>query len=102
VVTFVDSFQRREREAARDRRRGDVLRVMDIALDLLRIRTNQGHEEVHRVKLKGIGERGRTRAHCRWQIRADKLAVLWRFRRAIRRLEEIFAREKKRDKGGGL
>jgi hypothetical protein len=35
---------------------------------------NQGREKVRQVKVEGIGERGRSRAHGRRRIRADTLA----------------------------
>jgi hypothetical protein len=44
---------------------GAELRVMDECVILLRIKTNQGHEEVRRVKVEGIRERGRAQAHSR-------------------------------------
>jgi hypothetical protein len=53
---------------------GDELLVMVVELDLLRNKTNQGREMVHRAKVEGMGERGRSRAHCRRRIRADALA----------------------------
>jgi hypothetical protein len=35
---------------------GDELRVMVVELDLLRNKTNQGREMVHRAKVEGMGE----------------------------------------------
>jgi hypothetical protein len=47
---------------------------MDVNLELLRNKTNQGREKVRRIKVEGMGERGRSRAHGRRRIRADALA----------------------------
>jgi hypothetical protein len=41
---------------------------------LLQNKTNRGREKVCQVKVEGMGERGRSRAHGRRRIRADALA----------------------------
>jgi hypothetical protein len=53
---------------------GAELRVMDVELEFLRNKMNQGREKVRRAKVEGMGERGRSRAHGRRRIRADALA----------------------------
>jgi hypothetical protein len=51
-----------------------MLRVMDVELELLRNKMNQGCEMVRQAKVEGMGERGRSRAHGRRRIQADALA----------------------------
>jgi hypothetical protein len=51
-----------------------MLWVMDVELELLRNKMNQGREMVRQAKVEGMGERGRSRAHGRRRIRADALA----------------------------
>jgi hypothetical protein len=52
---------------------GAELWVMDVELELLQNKTNQGHEKVRRAKVEEMGKRGRSRAHGRRRIRADAL-----------------------------
>jgi hypothetical protein len=47
---------------------------VEVLLDLLRIRTKEGHEEVRLDEGKRIEERGRSRAHRRWRNWSDELA----------------------------
>jgi hypothetical protein len=44
---------------------GAELWVMDVELELLRNKMNQGCEKVRWAKVEGMGERGRSRAHGR-------------------------------------
>jgi hypothetical protein len=78
---------------------GAGLRVMDIALDWLRIRTIQGREEVRRVKVEGIGERGRAQTHRRRHNRPETLAVLRTIGEEFIGLGWVFARKEKRRRG---
>jgi hypothetical protein len=57
VVADLDCFLQRGRRAAGAGAGGDVLRVHDVALDLLQNNTNRGREEVRLDKVKGIEER---------------------------------------------
>jgi hypothetical protein len=71
----------------------------DIGDVLLRIRTSHRCQRVRRWEGRSLGGRGRAQAHWRRRISSRKAAGRRVFRRAIRRLEEIFAREKKRRRG---
>jgi hypothetical protein len=74
LVGVVDCLRNRRRAPAGDARGDDVLREISGELDWLQNKRNRGCEKVCQVKVEGMGERGKSRAHGRRRIRADALA----------------------------
>jgi hypothetical protein len=74
---------------------GAELRVMDVELKLLRNKTNQWCEKVHRAKVEGMGERGKVSGS---QSTADSSGRAHRYgglRRAISSSWRRLGRERK-------
>jgi hypothetical protein len=99
LIGTENRVQTKEREAAGGARVELGFRVMDVALDWLRIRTIQGCEEVRRVKVEGIGERGWARTHRRRHNRPETLTVMRTIGKEFVSLGWVFARKEKRRRG---
>jgi hypothetical protein len=102
VIADLDFVLPREREAAGDVDGGRCVSVVEVALDLLQVWENKGHEEERHVVGKQIGEKRRTGAYWQDRNRPEIPAGGTKSGDEFRRLETKSAEERKGGEGGVL
>jgi hypothetical protein len=92
----------REREAAGDVDGGRCVSVVEVALDLLQVWENKGHEEERHVMRKQLGEKRRMGAYWQGRNRTEIPAGGTESGDEFHRLETKSAEERKGGEGGVL